>query len=186
MPPPIQIGGCGRWAGFGSSVRSSDAVEAALVGDVVLRPQRGDQLEQLVHPARRAPRCGMPHAPRTRPPSSPRRRRGSTARPTAGRASPTAWRTATGSRNGQHQHERAELDRARDAGQRGQQRDRLEPGRPIGGRRDQQVVDEHRALEAEVLGAAQVGAHLGEGRRLVARARSSAAAGRSACRPPPA
>ena len=69
-----------------------DAVEAALVGDVVLRPQRGDQLEELVHP-RAALAVGDAARPRTRPPSSPRPRPGSSARPTAGRASPTAWRT---------------------------------------------------------------------------------------------
>ena len=49
-----------------------------------------------------------------------------------------------------------------------EQGDRLQPGRRVRGRRDQQVVDEHRRLEAEVLGAPEVGAHLRERRGLLA------------------
>ena len=102
------------------------------------------------------------------PPSSRRRRRGSTGRPTARRASPTASRTGRARGTAARARACPRLDRAGDARERREQRDRLEPGRPVGRRRDEQVVDQHRAVEAEVLGAPQVGAHLGERRRLVA------------------
>ena len=64
--------------------------------------------------------------------------------------SSVAHSLANGDRIAERQDEdqRPELDRAGHAGQRGQQRDRLQPGRAIGGRRHEQVVDEHRALEA--------------------------------------
>ena len=144
-----------------------DAVEAALVGHPLLRPQRGDQLEQLVHAGaalavRDADGLELGLHP-AHPDAEDRPATGQLVerRPLLRELHRLAER--------QHQDERAELDRAGDPRQRRQQRDRLEPGRPVGRRGDEQVVDEHRGLEAEVLGTTQVGAHLGERRRLVAK-----------------
>ena len=73
-----------------------------------------------------------------------------------------------------------------------EERDRLQPRHAIGRRRDEQVIDEHRRVEAEVLGATQVRAHLREvavsgpsaklGRR---RPKRIALSGRRAAGPPP-
>src|SRR5262249_58413374 len=53
-------------------------------------------------------------------------------------------------------------DRARDPGQRREQGHRLEPGAGVGGRGEQQVIDGHRAVEAQILRAAEGGAHFDE------------------------
>ena len=51
-----------------------------------------------------------------------------------------------------------------DPGESREQRHRLQPGARIGGRGEQQMIDGHRAVEAEVLGAPEIGAHVGQGR----------------------
>ena len=151
-------------------VRFAERVVLALVGDVVARPERGHRLQHLVHPP---PALLVRHAHERElllVPADAHAQDAAPAReqvergPLLGEVGRVAER--------QDQHHGAEPDGAGDAGQGREQRHRLEPGAGVGGRGQQQMVDGHRAVEAQVLGAPQVGAHLGERRGRAGRARS--------------
>ena len=140
-----------------------EAVELALVGHVVAGPQRRDRLEHLVHPppplAVRDPER-LELLARSSPTPTPR-----TDRP-AGQDVERRPLLRERDRIAEREDEdhRPEADRPRHAGEGAQERDGLQPRHPVRRRGDEQVVDEHRGLEAEVLGAPEVGAHLRERR----------------------
>ncbi|MBF8290948.1 MAG: hypothetical protein HW391_1916 [Chloroflexi bacterium] len=135
-------------------------VEPPLVTHVITGPQRGDRLEHLGHPAAalavRDPECLELRLI----PAHANAQDGPTPRQDVQR------RPLLGERHGvperQDEDHRAQADRSGHAGERGEQRNGLQPRNAIGRRRDEEMVDEHGGLEPEVLGAAEICAHLGE------------------------